>query len=67
MEDNEAIKEVVVFLDAGSHGVPVVSRDGARVEEGVEFDNAIADMTVIGSWRGAETLDLDLFAVANSR
>ena len=67
MEDNESIKEVVVFLDAGSHGVPVMSRDGARVQEGVELDDSIANMTFIGSWRSAETVNLNLFAVANSR
>lgn len=52
VEDDEAVEEVVVLLDAHGHGVPVVGGDGAGVEKRVEFQDAIADVTIIGCGRG---------------
>ena len=64
MEDDEAIEEVVVFVDAGGHGVPVVGGDGGGIEEGVEFQDAIADVARVSCRRGAKRWDGDEFSEA---
>jgi hypothetical protein len=55
---------MVVVLDADGHGVPVVGLDGGRVEEGVELEDAIADVAVVGCGGCSEGGDGDEFAVA---
>lgn len=57
VEDDEAVKEVVVVLDAHGHGVPVVGFDGAGVEKGVELEDAIADVAVVCCWGCSEGWD----------
>lgn len=64
VEDDEAIKEVVVVLDAHGHGVPVVGFDGTGVEKGVELEDAIADVAVVCCWGCSEGWDCDEFAFA---
>jgi hypothetical protein len=55
---------VVVFLDGGGHGGPVGGGDVARVEEGVEFHDGVADVAVVGGWGGPEGVELGEMAVA---
>lgn len=64
VEDDEAVEEVVVFLDGGGHGGPVGGGDVARVEEGGEFHDGVADVAVVGGWGGSEGVELGELAVA---
>lgn len=64
MEDDEAVKEVVVFLDGGGHGGPVIGGDVAGVEEGVELQDCVANVAVVGGWGGSEGVELDELTVA---
>lgn len=66
VEDDEAVEEVVVFLDGGGHGGPVGGGDVAGVEEGVEFHDGVADVAVVGGWGGSEGVELDELAVSAS-
>lgn len=64
MEDDEAVEEVVVFLDGGGHGGPVGGGDVAGVEERVELHDGIADVALVSGWGGSEGVELDELAVA---
>lgn len=57
MEDDEAVEEGVVLADALGHGGPVACRDGGRVEEGGEFEDAVADVAAMSGGRRAERVD----------
>ena len=54
VEDDEAVVEVVVLLDGEGHGDPVGGGHGGRVEEGVELEDRVADVTVVGRRRRPE-------------
>lgn len=41
--------------------------DGARVEQRIELNDAIANVTVVGCSRSAKTVNLDLFPVTDGR
>ena len=64
MKDDEAVEEVVVFVDTGGHGVPVVGGDGRGIEEGVKFQDAIADVARVSRRRGTKGWDGDEFSEA---
>lgn len=64
VEDDEAIEEVVVFLDARGHGGPVGGGNGGGVEEGGEFEDGVADVAVVGGWWRAEGVEGEEVALA---
>ena len=59
MEDDEAVKEVVVLLDGRGHVGPVAGGDGRGVEEGVKLQDAVADVALVRRGRRAERVDGD--------
>lgn len=44
-----------------------MSGDGARVKQGTELNNTIANMAIVCCSRSAKTANLDLCSVTNSR
>lgn len=64
VENDEAVKEVVVVLDGGGHVGPVVGGDVAGVEQRVEFQDGVADVPLVGGWGGSEAVELDHLAAA---
>lgn len=57
VEDDEAVEQVVVLLDAEGHARPVGGGDGRAVEEGGEFEDGVPDVAVVGGGRGAEGVE----------
>ena len=48
MEDDEAVEEGIVGLDAGGDLRPAGAGDGGGVEEGGEFVERVADVAAVG-------------------
>lgn len=66
VEDDEAVKKVVVFLDGSGHVGPVVGRDVAGVEQRVKFQDGVADVSLVGCWGCSQTVELNHLTAARS-
>jgi hypothetical protein len=58
---------VIVLLHTRGYGVPVVGGDGARVEQRIELNDSIANVTVVGCSRSAKAVNLYLFPITDGR
>lgn len=56
VEDDEAVEERVVLLDGQRDLLPPLGRDGARVQEGVELEDSVADVPGVGARRRPEAV-----------
>jgi hypothetical protein len=63
VQDDEAVEEVVVFFYGEGDLGPAVGGYGGRVEEGLELEDAVADVPRVGAYRGAEGVEVELDAV----
>jgi hypothetical protein len=63
VEDDEAVEEGVVLLDGAGNLLPALRGDGARVQERVELEDAVAYVAGVGAGGSPQAVKGELLAV----